>query len=75
MPLSAEDRKAKVKARKGLQRSIARRLGLSETHISLVVAGEREGSDRVKREIARRLRLPVEEVFPDSPSNTAVAVA
>jgi transcriptional regulator with XRE-family HTH domain len=64
MPLSAEDRKAKVKARKGLQRSIARRLKVSETHVSLVVAGQRDASDRVKKEIARRLKLPVEEVFP-----------
>lgn len=70
MPLTPQERKAKVKARKGLQRRIARQLGVSEVHISLVVAGEREGSDRVKRAISRALRLPVDEVFPSTPAPT-----
>lgn len=64
MPLSNEERKAMVLARKGLQARIARKLGMSENHVGLVISGEREGSERVKREIARRLRLSVHEVFP-----------
>lgn len=64
MPLTAAERKAMVRAKKGLQARVARKLGISEAHVSLVVSGEREASDRVKKEIARRLKLPVEEVFP-----------
>lgn len=64
MPLTTEQRKAMVRSRKGLQRRVAKKLGLSEPHISLVVSGDREGSERVKKEIARGLKLPVDEVFP-----------
>lgn len=64
MALTNEQRKAMVRGKKGLQARIARKLGISETHVGLVVSGEREGSDRVKKEIARRLKLSVEEVFP-----------
>jgi transcriptional regulator with XRE-family HTH domain len=63
MPITSEERKARVKAKKGLQRRIARKLGLSETHVSLVASGEREGSDRLKREIARGIGLSVAEAF------------
>lgn len=64
MPLSVEDRKAKLKARRGLQKRIAQKLGVSQGHLSLVISGKRPPTDREKREIARRLKLPIEEVFP-----------
>lgn len=71
MPLSVEDRKAKIKSRRGLQKRIADKLGVSEGHLSLVISGKRPASDREKREIARRLRLPIDEVFPPEPLASA----
>lgn len=64
MPLSDADRKAKIKSRRGLQKRIADKLGVSQGHLSLVISGKRPPTDREKKEIARRLRLPVDEVFP-----------
>jgi transcriptional regulator with XRE-family HTH domain len=72
MPLTADERKARMKATRGLQRKVARQLGVSEQHISLVVAGERDGSDRVQLAVAKALRLPVDEVFP---RETAIVAA
>ena len=68
MPLSIADRKAKLKARRGLQKSIAKKLGVSEGHLSLVISGKRDPTEREKREIARRLKLPPDEVFPPKPA-------
>lgn len=73
MPLSALERKSLVRSQKGLQARIARKLKISENHVSLVLSGEREASDRVKKEIARRLKLPVEEVFPVEPASALSA--
>lgn len=64
MSLSPQERKAMVKQRRGLQRRIARRLAVSESHLSLAIAGKRPASDRIKRAVARSLGLPLDEVFP-----------
>jgi len=46
-------------------RYIARKYGVSETWVSLVIH-EKGKSRRIKRAIARALRQPVEELWPNS---------
>ena len=64
MPLTVEERKSRFKAKRGLQRRIARKLAVSEAHISKVVHGRIDGSPRVRLAIARHLNMKVSDVFP-----------
>lgn len=64
MSVTVDERKKLFREQRGLQRRIAKRARVSPNHISLVVRGERVGSEKVKRAIARGLGLPVEQVFP-----------
>jgi lambda repressor-like predicted transcriptional regulator len=44
----------------------AARLGVSYNHLTLVLKGERRGSDRLERAIAVFVGQPRKEVFPDN---------
>lgn len=58
--------------RHGAQRQIARKLKVEESDVSLVVNGKAKGTvgpekiARIQREIARRLKKSVAEVFPEN---------
>jgi len=62
--MTGPERKAYFAKRRGLQKDVARKLKMSEWHVSTVIDGSRVGGPRVKAEIARRMRLPVDVVFP-----------
>jgi hypothetical protein len=66
MPMTRWERKEALGH--GVLRSIARRTERSTGHVSRVIHGVRRDA-RVEKEIARRLKLPVEDVFPPSASH------
>lgn len=63
MPLTSEQRKAKVLAKRGLQARIADKLELSRTQVSRCVETG-EGSRQLKVAIARAIGCAVAEAFP-----------
>lgn len=80
MPLSKWDRKQRLPF--GAQQQIADELGegYDKAFVSLVMndkaqARDQEKVKKIRDAIARRIGLPVEEVFPDPPIETAVARA
>lgn len=62
MTMSATERKAKLILAHVRQSDLARKLGLSYSHVTEVVRGRRR-SPRVESEVAAVLGIPVEEVF------------
>lgn len=64
------ERKAALVAKRVKITDIARRLGVSQSHVSAVVA-EKRRSPRVEREIAFAIGLPVAEVFGDPQKSAA----
>ncbi len=64
MNIPAPDRKALLKARRLKLTVLAARWGVTKGHISRVISGERR-SPRLERAIARALRLPLEQAFPE----------
>lgn len=64
MPLTNQERNTRMKAKRGLQRRIAVKLGVGDAYISKVVNGRMDGSPRVRREIARHLNMAIADVFP-----------
>lgn len=58
------DRKVLFRRRRGLIVRLARRLGLSPSHVYRVAVGERR-SPRLERELARALRLSLRQAFPE----------
>ena len=58
------DRKALLRARGVQLKDFAAELGVSKSHVTRVVAGERR-SPRLERAIAKRLRMPLREAFPE----------
>lgn len=73
MTLTNLERNSRMKAKRGLQRRIAIKLGVGEAYISKVVNGRMDGSPRVRLAIARHLNMAVADVFP--PINTQHAGA
>jgi hypothetical protein len=72
MPLTRWERKSRL--RHGVQKSIAKRCRCSESHVSKVLSDLTR--DRVvEKEIARRMKLPVEEVFGPMPSTASAEEA
>jgi hypothetical protein len=65
MPLSKYERKEKLGY--GAAKKIARQLKRSEGHVSQVISGTRRDA-KVEEAVARRIGLPVEEVFEPQPS-------
>lgn len=61
MPLTRWERKEQLGH--GALKKIAKRTERSPGHVTHVVAGHRRDK-RVEKEVARRLKLPVDEVFP-----------
>jgi transcriptional regulator with XRE-family HTH domain len=57
--------KAAVTLQQTTSRDAARSLGVSYNHLTLVLKGERQGSDRLERAIAVFLGRPRDEVFSD----------
>ncbi len=80
MALSDGERKAKVLARRGLSAKIAKKLKTHPANVSRVVAG-RDAARTTRKarvirvEIARALRMPVDEVFPPRSTSEAAAPA
>jgi hypothetical protein len=64
MPLTRWERKARLKH--GAGRSIAKRCRRAESHVSEVIAGHRR-DPVVEKEVARRMKLSVEEAFGPMP--------
>lgn len=70
MPLTASDRTERLEH--GAQREIAAKLGVAESYVSAVVTGDarpktgrgRKTVRRIQVAVAREIRLPVDEVFP-----------
>lgn len=73
MPLDPRERKAALVLLGVRQADIARRLGVTATHVSDVLHGRRR-SPRVEGEIAEALGRGVEELF-GAPCNSVSAVA
>ena len=74
MPLSADDRKTALAAKRVSQGTIARALGVSHSLVCHVVAGRRWMGDdgrRVVEYVANVLELPVEEAFPEAHKDRA----
>ena len=72
MPLSRLERKDRLP--RGAQKRIAKRLGLADSSlVSRVVNTEKTGTrhERIEREVAKALGLPVTEVFPPRPREAA----
>lgn len=73
MALTANERKARVRAKRGLQARVAKRLNLHPSHVGRVVDGKAQ-SRRVEVAIARGLGLPVKQVFPQLAVDAAATV-
>lgn len=58
------DRKALLRGRGRLLKDLAEREGVTKGHMTRVVAGQRR-SPRLERAIARELRMPLKEAFPE----------
>lgn len=64
MPLDPRQRKAALVLRGVSQADIARRAGVTATHVSDVLHGRRR-SPRVERAIAEALGRAIEDLFPE----------
>jgi transcriptional regulator with XRE-family HTH domain len=62
MPLAPNDRKAELVRRRVTMSEIARQLGVSNSHVSQVIAGDRR-SPAVEKAVSDALGLTVETVF------------
>ena len=71
MPLTALERKAQMVLKEVQQSDLAAQLGVTPSHVSMVVSGERR-SPRVEQAIADAIGLPVAEVF-EGPVSSEVA--
>lgn len=79
MPISVAERKHRMPY--GMQKEIADRLGVSEAYVSLVMAGEVRPKTkrtklklrRVQVEIARALKVSVDEAFTAEELGYAIA--
>lgn len=63
MPMSPADRKAELVRHGRKITAIARELGVSISHVSLVVSGHRR-SPLIERAVADAISRPVDQVFP-----------
>jgi Winged helix-turn-helix DNA-binding len=64
MDAQSAGRKSLLKKKRGIISSVASQHSVSKGHVSRVAAGERR-SPIIERAIARALRLPLREVFPE----------
>lgn len=62
MPLTPLERKAQMILKEVTQVAVAAELGVSQGHVSQVVAGERR-NPMIEEAIARKLGMPVDVVF------------
>lgn len=70
--MNAHERKVELFKKKVTLAQIAREISVSQSHVSLVIAG-RSISARVQAAIAEKIGLPVDEVFPPPAREGAAA--
>lgn len=57
------------------QRQVAREAGISEAHLSLIVAGKRRPSPEVARRLSATTGIPLDRLLPPDEPATSEAVA